>query len=92
MAKISLREKLRKDIGLRSSNFHSEMVKNHRAKKSFFGLWHSLLVDLGHNAKKKLIVATTKKILKKRIYLLRYQNQAVSRSRRRFCFRVFISG
>ena len=35
-AKRFLSEKLRKDIGLRFSNFCSEMVKNCRAEKSFF--------------------------------------------------------
>ena len=49
-AKRFLRKKFRKDIGLRFSNCGSEMVKNGHAKKSFFfGLRHSLLMDLGHN-------------------------------------------
>ena len=46
LQKRFLREKLRKDIGLRFSNFCSEMVKNCHAPKEFFlDLGHSLLMD-----------------------------------------------
>ena len=41
-------EKFKRDIGLRFTNFGSDMVKNRRANFYLFGLRHSLLMDLGH--------------------------------------------
>ena len=45
-----LREKLRKDNGFRFNNFGSEMVRNFCAIFFLiFGLYHTLLIDLGHD-------------------------------------------
>ena len=49
IAKRFLREKLGKDIGLRSCDFDSEMVKIAARNMFVVGLCHSLLMDLGHN-------------------------------------------
>ena len=48
IAKGFLREKLRKDIGLKFCDFCLKMVKNHRTV-FLLGLCHSWLMDLGNN-------------------------------------------
>ena len=50
MLKIFLREKFIKAIGLRFSDYGSEMVENRCAKKNLLlGLCHSLWMDLGQD-------------------------------------------